>query len=89
MGGGAKFEPKKILKKPRFLECAQVLVVSFVKLNSINDHLSLSPTSNTALVEATWVEFVSRHIWRIARFFFVQQGGGVGGILDIDSKHGD
>ena len=81
-GRGAQFEPKKILKKPRFLE---VLVVSFVKLNSINDHLSLPPTSNTALVEAIWVEFVSRHMWPLLRFFFAQQGG----FFYIDSKQGD
>ena len=47
------------------------------------------PTSNTALVEAPWVKFVSRHIWPLARFFLVHQGGGGGGILDIDSKQGD
>ena len=28
------------------------------------------PTSNTALVEATWVEFVSRLIWPLACFLF-------------------
>ena len=42
------------------------------------------------LVEATCcVEFVSSHIWGFSKVFLVQQVGGSGGILDIDSKQRD
>ena len=61
-----------------------------MKLSSINAHLSSSPTSNTALVEETWVEFVSKNSLPLAMFFFFVQQGCVGvGALDIDSKQGD
>ena len=36
---------KQILKKPTFPECAQVLLVMWVKLKSINAHLSPPPTT--------------------------------------------
>ena len=43
-GGGLFLSRKFFLKKPNFPECAQVLLVTWVKLNSINAHLSPPPT---------------------------------------------
>ena len=51
-GGGLFLSRKKILKKPNFLECAQVLLVTWVKLNSINTHLSTPPSTGLKLLLA-------------------------------------
>ena len=67
--GGAFFEPKFFSEKAKLPGMCPSFAGNVGETQFHQCPFIPPPTSNTALVEATWVEFVSRHIWPLARFF--------------------